>query len=259
MPRRRAAEPRTRHASPQARTPLIVTVNCNGLARYSRDGLGQTVCPETERRNCSHQSEDRSAMAGRGLLPPIHATTVILATATIQSRRGTRPDDPAATGFGAWANYTSDSRQRRHPSRRRRRIAGGEAICTTPVALRGKQKSRVPVTVYRGTGRRSVTPSMGETGISRYAAVLLHREEGAVHQPHGAPVPDRGDRNQGHRPARPPSGGKTKSPGRTVSRSRQRGKWPGGAMHTRATSLLTVTRNGRAAGRHRQGARGASR
>ena len=111
-------------------------------------------------------------MAGRGLLPPIHATTVILATATIQSRRGTRPDDPAATGFGAWASYTSDSRQRRHPSRRRRRIAGGRQSARPPCPAR-KAESRVPVTVYRGTGRRSVTPSMGETGMSRYAAVLL--------------------------------------------------------------------------------------
>ncbi len=41
----------------------------------------------------------------------------------------------------AWASYTSDSRQRRHPSRRRRRIARGEAICTTPLALRGKQRA----------------------------------------------------------------------------------------------------------------------
>ena len=34
-----------------------------------------------------------------------------------------------------------------------------------------------------------------------------------MHPPHGAPVPDRGDRDQGHRPARPPSGGEDKEPG----------------------------------------------
>jgi len=34
-----------------------------------------------------------------------------------------------------------------------------------------------------------------------------------VHPPHGAPVPDRGDRDQGHRPARPPSGGEDKEHG----------------------------------------------
>jgi hypothetical protein len=95
-------------------------------------------------------------MAGRGLLPPIHATTVILATATIQSRRGTRPDDPAATGFGAWASDTSDSRQRRHPSRRRRRIAGGEAICTTPLPC---EESREPCTRHGNTAEPGVGQS----------------------------------------------------------------------------------------------------
>jgi hypothetical protein len=42
-----------------------------------------------------------------------------------------------------------------------------------PLALRGKQRAVYPSRQYRGTGRRSVTPSMGETGMSRYAAVLL--------------------------------------------------------------------------------------
>ena len=67
-----------------------------------------------------------------------------------------------------------------------------------------------------------------------------------MHPPHGAPVPDRGTGTRGIGLRDLLAEGKTKSPGRTVSRSRQRGEWPGGARHTRATSLLTVTGNGRA-------------
>ena len=37
----------------------------------------------------------------------ISVMTVIIATATIQSRQGTRPDDPAATGFGTVPTPTS--------------------------------------------------------------------------------------------------------------------------------------------------------
>ena len=69
----------------------------------------------------------------------------------------------------------------------------------------------------------------GETGIRCHVAVLLgDRRKGAVLALRGAPIPDRGDWDQGHRLARTPSG-EDKSPGRTVSRSRHRRNWPGGA------------------------------
>jgi hypothetical protein len=92
--------------------------------------------------------------------------------------------------------------------------------CTTPVALRGKQRavyaSRYPAELGHAFN--------GETGISRYAAVLLHQEEGAVHPPHGAPVPDRGTGTGGIGLRDLLAGDKQR-------------KWPGAARHTRATFL----------------------
>ena len=66
--------------------------------------------------------------------------------------------------------------------------------------------------------------------------------------PYGAPIPDRGDRDQGHRPARPHSGGRQRAGGEANGQSipvekkvtRGREVSPGHLF------LLTVTRNGRA-------------
>ena len=44
-----------------------------------------------------HYGNELARVQGRGC---VYVMTVILTIATIQSRRGTRPDDPAATGFG---------------------------------------------------------------------------------------------------------------------------------------------------------------
>ena len=68
--------------------------------------------------------------------------------------------------------------QRRHPLRRRRRIAGGGGNLHDPRCLAREARGRVPDTVYGGTGRRGHVFN-GETGISRYGAVLFgHRRKG---------------------------------------------------------------------------------
>jgi hypothetical protein len=107
---------------------------------------------------------------------------------------------------------------------------------TRPRCLAREAESRVPVTVYRGTGRRGSRLQWRNRNKSLRGRVASLQEEGAVLPSQGVPVPDRGDRDQGRRPARPP-GGKRKRRGRTVSRSRQRRKWPGDARQTRATFL----------------------
>jgi hypothetical protein len=86
---------------------------------------------------------------------------------------------------------TGDAKQPRHPKVAGAGLLGGTQSARPLLPYWNEQRpcTRHDIPLDWAAGAHAFN---GETGISRYAAVLLRQEEGAVHPPHGAPVPDRG-------------------------------------------------------------------